>query len=727
MSYDYSENILVQNSAVELLTTKLGWRKFYAYNDEILDPNNSSEKSIGRSSYKDILLTRFLKQKLFEFNDWMTDDIFEQVLKTLKTKISSDSDIQTNEKNYKYFKDGIEVNVQDSNGNPIKKKAMLFNFNDPLKNDFLAVQEMKIWGEVYHRRSDIVGFVNGIPLLFVELKRNDIDVQHAYDDNYKDYLTTIPQLFYYNVFIMFANGPTAKVGTLNAKYKFFHEWKRLTENDDDGSVDFETMLLGMCDKKNFMDLFENFILFDHSNGKVAKILARNHQFLGVNEAYESYISRKFKHGKLGVFWHTQGSGKSYSMLFLSQKIHRKLQGSPTILILTDRSELNKQISGTLEACGCLGNVKASKYIASSGDDLVKKIQANPSYVFSLIQKFNQTETKPIHTTYDILLISDEAHRSQNGVFADNMCRLLPDASRIGFTGTPLFTFDSITKRTFGDYVSIYDFKRAVDDGATVPLYYENRGDKLVLENPEINEKLLDAIEQIDDSEKREKVELQIKKSLHIIRNPKRLDKIARDFVNHYSEIWQTGKAMFVSVDRLTSVQMLELCKKYWQEKIVELEKQAKTITSDQELLDLQKKIEWMKATEMNVVISQEQGEVEYFKKYGIDIIPYRKKMIDRELDKEFKDEDNPFRIVFVCAMWLTGFDCPSLSVLYLDKPLKAHTLMQTIARANRVNDGKENGLIEDYIGIVTALEKALVAYTISGTGSGGGQIGRAHV
>ena len=722
MSFEYSENELVQNSAIELLTSELGWRSFYAYNNEVLDENDYSDKSIGRSSYQEILLTRFLKEAVFKFNDWMTDELFVKIEKVLKTKLSSESDIQNNEKNYLLFKEGIQLDVQDKNGNFTKRTAKLFDFNNPENNDFLAVQEMKIWGQVYHRRADFVGFVNGIPLLFVELKRDDIDIQQAYDNNYKDYRSTIPQLFYYNAFIMFANGPQAKVGTLDSKYKFFHEWKRLNEDQITGSVDFETMLLGMCSKKNFMDLFENFILFDHSQGRTVKILARNHQFLGVNQAFESYKARKLKDGKLGVFWHTQGSGKSYSMLFLAEKIHRKLEGSPTIVILTDRSELNKQISGTFEACGCLGNLKASKYIASSGADLIEKLKGNPSYIFSLIQKFNKPDEKPIHTDHDILLISDEAHRSQNGIFADNMCKLLPEASRIGFTGTPLFNFDNITRRTFGEYISIYDFKRAVDDGATVPLYYENRGSKLVIENPEINERLLEVIEGIDDEEKREKVENLIKKELHIIRNPKRLEKIAKDFVNHYSEIWQTGKAMFVSVDRLTSVQMYQYVQKYWKLKIEELEKKASTLDSDQELMDLQAKINWMKATEMNVVISQEQNEIAYFKKHDIDILPIREKMMNREMDKEFKDDDNPFRVVFVCAMWLTGFDCPSLSVLYIDKPLKAHTLMQTIARANRVKEGKENGLIEDYIGIVAALEKALVDYTTDGKNPGGSKV-----
>jgi type I restriction enzyme R subunit len=347
---------------------------------------------------------------------------------------------------------------------------------------------MKIQGDLYRRRTDIVGFVNGIPLLFVELKKQTVDVQDAYTCNYTDYLSTIPQLFHFNAFLMLSNGLEAKVGTLGSKYEFFHEWKRLKE-DETGAVDLETMLLGICNKQNFMDLFENFILFDHSGGRTAKIFARNHQYLGVNEAMESYKARKLKEGKLGVFWHTQGSGKSYSMVFLAQKIRRKFAGSPTFLILTDRDELNKQISDTFEACGCLGSVKASKCIPSSGARLVEMLEGNPSYIFTLIQKFNQSDAKPIIPDHDIIILSDEAHRSQNGIFAENMCKMLPTASRIGFTGTPLFKYDNITERTFGTYISVYDFQRAVDDGATVPLYYENRSDMLDIQNPEINDEL----------------------------------------------------------------------------------------------------------------------------------------------------------------------------------------------------------------------------------------------
>ena len=278
----------------------------------------------------------------------------------------------------------------------------------------------------------------------------------AYEDNYTDYLDTIPHLFYYNAFLMLSNGAEAKVGTLGSKYEFFHEWKRLAEADQ-GSVALETMLRGICKKENFLDLFENVILYNHSGGHKAKILARNHQYLGVNEAIKAYAARKLNDGKLGVFRHTQGSGKSYSILFFAQKVRRKFAGSPTFVILTDRDELNTQISDTFENCGLLGKTKASQFIASSGDDLIAKLHGNPSFIFTLIQKFNQPKAEAIYPDHDVIIMSDEAHRSQYGIFADNMMKLLPTAARLGFTGTQLLSDDNITARTFGGYVSVYDF------------------------------------------------------------------------------------------------------------------------------------------------------------------------------------------------------------------------------------------------------------------------------
>lgn len=716
MIYDYSENILVQESAGHLLQNELGWEVAFAYNTEQLGENGT----FGRKSYKEILLTRYFQEALLRLNPWITPAQIDEAQRAMERRLSTSSLLQINEEKYFLIRDGIPVTVKKPDGKTEEKRAAVIDFQNPDNNHFLAVKELKIHGDLYRRRTDIVGFVNGIPLLFIELKKNTVDVQDAYTNNYTDYQDTIPHLFYYNAFLILSNGTEAKVGTLGSKYEFFHEWKRLSEQEQ-GSVALETMLRGICKKENFLDLLENFILFDHSGGHTTKILARNHQYLGVNEAVKAYEARKLNNGKLGVFWHTQGSGKSYSMVFLAQKIRRKFSGSPTIIILTDRDELNTQISDTFENCGLLGKTKAGQFIASSGADLISKLKGNPSFIFTLIQKFNKADVEPIYPDHDIIIMSDEAHRSQYGIFADNMARLLPTAARIGFTGTPLLSNDNITERTFGGYISVYDFKRAVEDGATVPLYYENRGEKIldVKDNPEITDLILDAIEQADlDVDQQDKLEQEFAKEIHLLTATPRLESIARDFVGHYSDLWTSGKAMFVCLNKVTCVRMYDLVQKYWAAEIEALEIQIKHSTQ-QEAQELERKLQWMQETEMAVVISQEQNEIQTFQKWGLDIKYHREKMEKRELDKEFKDPANPLRVVFVCAMWLTGFDVKCLSCLYLDKPLKAHTLMQTIARANRVAEGKSNGLIVDYIGIVKALRKALADYTANINGNGG--------
>ena len=715
MTYDYSENILVQESAGNLMRDELGWDVKFAYNTEILGENGT----FGRKSYKEILLVRYFRAALKKLNPWISEAQILEAQTTLENHLSSASLMQINEEKYFLIRDGINVTVKRPDGKTDTRKAAVIDFLHVENNYFLAVKELKIHGDLYRRRTDIVGFVNGIPLLFVELKKTNVDVQNAYFDNYTDYLDTIPHLFYYNAFLILSNGVEAKVGTLGSKYEFFHEWKRLKETEP-GNVALETMLRGICQKENFLDLLENFILYDRTGGNTVKILARNHQYLGVNEATEAYAARKLNEGKLGVFWHTQGSGKSYSMVFLAQKIRRKFTGSPTIVVLTDREELNTQISDTFENCGMLGGTKAAKFIASSSEDLIKKLQGNPSFIFTLIQKFNRPDAAPIYPDHDIIIMSDEAHRTQYGIFADNMMKLLPTAARIGFTGTPLLSSDNITARTFGGYVSVYDFKRAVDDGATVPLYYENGADKIKeLKNPEISERILDAIEKADiDVNQQEKLETEFAKEIHILTAEPLLREIAQNFVKHYSDLWTSGKAMFVCLNKVTCVRMYNYVQEYWAEEVKALEESIKTATQ-QETQELERKLVWMRETEMAVVISQEQNEIQTFQKWNLDIKSHRIKMEKRELDKEFKDAQNPFRVVFVCEMWLTGFDVKCLSCLYLYKPLKAHALMQTIARANRVNEGKSNGLIIDYIGIVKALQKALADYTKNVSGLGG--------
>lgn len=679
MSTDYSEDRLIQKSAAELMETELGWTSVYAYDKEVLGENGT----LGRNSFHEVLLIQRFRLALKKLNPWINDKQIAEAIERMTERMSSQTLMQINEQKYQFIRDGIPVTRIKPDGTSEEIKAVVIDFENIDNNDFLCVRELWVYGALYRRRADIVGFVNGIPLLFVELKNHNVEVENAFNENYRDYLDTIPQLFYHNAFIIFSNGLEARVGTIDSKWKFFHEWKRLTELDH-GNIELPTMLRGICKKENFLDLLENYILYDHSDGKTVKIMARNHQYLGVNQAVEMYRNREYVNGKLGVFWHTQGSGKSYSMLFLACKIRRKFAGSPTIVILTDREELNKQISDTFENCGVLGNVKAKSFIASSGDDLITKLKGNPSFIFSLIQKFNKPDAEPIYPDHDIIVISDEAHRTQNGVFAENLLHLLPTANRIGFTGTPLLRDDNITARTFGGYVSIYDFKRAVDDKATVPLYYENRGERLKeLKNPEINEEIASVLEQAGeiDASQQAKLEHEFAKEVHLLTAPKRLRIVAQDFVRHYSDLWTSGKAMVVCYNKVTCVRMYNYVQEYWQKEIEALEKLISNSTYQQEVQELKRKLEWMQQTEMAVIVSQEQNEIQIFRKWGLDILPHREKMEKRELDKEFKNTDNPLRVVFVCAMWLTGFDVKSLSCLYIDKPMKAHTLMQTIARA----------------------------------------------
>ena len=366
----------------------------------------------------------------------------------------------------------------------------------------------------------------------------------------------------------------------------------------------------------------------------------------------------------------------------------------------------------------------------------------------MIQKFNREVNPNEGYTQrdDIIVITDEAHRTQYGTLALNMRNALPNAAYIGFTGTPLFKDDEITRRVFGQYVSTYDFQRAVEDKATVPLYYDARGDKLGVAVGDLNERIAEKLEELEtgDVDVAQRLEQELKRDYHLITADRRLDQVARDFVRHYATAWETGKAMLVCIDKITCVRVYNLIVKYWDERIGELEAALVLATDEQDEQYRRRQIAWMRETRTAVVVSEEQGEVEKFRKWKLDITPHRRlikegmelpeamrqqpqfrNMQRLALEDAFKVEAHPFRIAIVCAMWMTGFDVPSLSTLYLDKPLKAHTLMQAIARANRVNEGKNNGLIVDYCGILKNLRKALATFAGTGDGGRGGQDGEA--
>lgn len=734
----YTEDLLVQQTTADYLTNNLGWDSVYAYNDEILGVDGT----LGRRSEKEIILTRYLDQALRKLNPDLPDEAYESGIRQISEVSSAQTLLATNQEKYDLLKKGVKVRYRNEKNKEKQAVLKILDFTHPENNHFLCVRELWVKGDIYRKRPDIMGFVNGIPLLFIECKNMHRDLEVAYRKNFADYKDTVPHIFHYNAVIMLANGEKAKIGSLTSKYEHFHEWKRLNEQDP-GVVDMETLLKGVCDKKNFMDLFENFILFDDSLGPTVKILGKNHQFLGVNQAIEAVQDRKQREGKLGVFWHTQGSGKSYSMVFFTRKIHRKLGGNFTFLICTDRDDLDGQIYKTFAGCKLVNHDK-DPCRASDGKHLAQLLSEHKSHIFTLVQKFNQDVDPDVGYTSrdDIIVITDEAHRTQYGTLALNMRNALPNASFIGFTGTPLFKDDEITKRVFGDYVSTYDFQRAVEDGATVPLYYDARGEKLGISTTDLNDQILKKIEEISQSEEadfddinvRQRIENELKRDYHIITAEKRLRQVAHDLVEHYSTGWESGKAMLVCIDKVTCVRMHKLLKKCWQNRIDLLTSEAKHAADEQEELFRKRQIAWMEETEMVVVISEEQNEVEKFRKWGLkDEIKEHRRLIREgftledgkriDLESAFKKPEHPFRIAIVCAMWLTGFDVPSLSTLYLDKPLKAHTLMQAIARANRVAEGKNNGLVVDYCGILKNLRKALATFAGTGDGGRGGEGG----
>ena len=427
MPSPYTEDTLVQQTTADYLEQQLGWESIYAHNHEDFGPSSL----LSRASERDVVLTRPLRERLAALNPGLPNEAYHDAVRRITATAASQTIVTANREKYDLLRDGVQVTYHDDKGRPTRRRLRVVDFDDSHNNRFLCVREMWIRGDLYRRRPDIIGFVNGLPLLFIECKNLHRDLKAAFEKNYADYRDTVPHLFHHNAVVMFGNGEKARIGSITSRWGHFHEWKRLAE-EEPGAVDMETLLKGVCDKRNFLDLVENFILFDESSGETRKILARNHQFLGVNRAVEAVRERKERSGKLGVFWHTQGAGKSYSMVMFTRKVRRKLGGNFTFLVLTDRDDLDTQIYKTFAGCGVVDHDR-DPCRASSGDHLSRLLAEHKSHVFSLIQKFNQDVDPETGYTQrdDVIVISDEAHRTQYGTLALNMRNALPNASYIG--------------------------------------------------------------------------------------------------------------------------------------------------------------------------------------------------------------------------------------------------------------------------------------------------------
>jgi type I restriction enzyme R subunit len=803
-----------------------------------------------------MVLVRDLRTAIQGLNPDLPTAAVDDAVQKLTYHDYARSMVQHNREFYDWMRNGVPVSYRDAAGQQQDTRARVIDYRTPGNNRFLVVRELKIQGlkvPQYNRRADLVCFVNGLPLVFFELKAVYRNIRAAYDGNLSDYRDTIPHAFHHNAFLVVSNGDAARYGTITASWDHFGEWKRNDEQDA-GHGNARTLLDGMLDKARLLDLVQNFILFDQSRpGGIRKVIARNHQVLGVNRAVESVLKqeelkraypqrvrprmayrtqpmsvvppiyfeqenrtlaadlpaggtsasasacvdgprgrgpspecgmssggraggpagrdlrpedrRSFPDdappdlalplverahpdlGRLGVFWHTQGSGKSYSMAFFTEKVRRTVPGNFTFLMMTDREDLDDQIYHTFVGCGIVDPKTTPR--AATGTDLRRILGHDHRYVFSLIHKFNQPvhSDRPYSRRDDIIVLSDEAHRTQAGKLARNMRLALPNAAFIGFTGTPLFKYDQLTRRIFGDYVSRYDFERSRQDGSTVKLVYENRGEKLGITRLDLNDRIAEKIEEADlKPDQLALLEKLLGKDYEVITADDRLIEIADDFVGHCSKRWESGKSMLVCIDKITCGRMCQLIIPRWKVKIGRLREEEKdrakefsTATDpdvkerlDRQLERLHKQIAWMETTIIEIIISDGQNEVRDFKRWGVDIKPHRQRIRTgfetpdgKRIDVEtaFKDPEHPFRIAIVCAMWLTGFDVECLATLYIDKPMKAHTLMQAIARANRVYPGKACGVIVDYNGMLKSLREALAQYALgdgSDTGGGGG-------
>lgn len=707
LSSEFSEDGSVEQPALALLQ-QLGWQYV-----NLMEEKPGADNPNGRTSFHQAWLPTRLRAALAKLNPCLPAEALKMAEETLVQDRSALSPIAANRELYQLLRNGVRVEVKrHDNGKSETVTVRVIDWRDVAANDFLVASQVWIAGLLHKRRPDTIGFVNGLPLLHAEWKALSKPIFNAYDENLRDYRDTIPQLFPFNGFVILSNGHESLMGGSHTDFDFFAPWKRI---DEDGQEDpsLETMLRATCEPTRFLDLIENFLLFDEAKGGLRKVVGKYHQVLGVNRAITAVTQVCQNKGRLGVFWHTQGSGKSLSMVMFAEKVLRRLGGNYTFVIVTDRSELDDQIAGQYASVGAL--TKDTQQVqADSRLHLRELLAGNERYVFTLIQKFSTADREPmpvLSERSDIIVITDEAHRSQYDQLAANMRAALPNAAFIGFTGTPLIQGEeSRTREVFGDYVSVYDFAQSVRDGATVPIYYESRKPELQLNAADLKDELDELLDEVELSEEQEKkLQREFGRQYTLITNPNRLDRVADDVALHFARRGYRGKAMFVAIDKATAVSMHDRVKAAIARLIAADEKALKT-AHEAEGAAIAERLSWLRELDMAVVVSQSQNEIDDLKKKGLDILPHRERMQKEDLEERFKDKSDPLRLVFVCAMWITGFDVPSIGTVYLDKPMKNHTLMQTIARANRNAPGKTSGVIVDYVGVFSNLQKALAIY-----------------
>jgi len=721
-----SEDDIEQAICNRLSQPEYGWTRIEC------DPSVEKQDDVsgtGRNSVKECILPEVFRKALKRINPNLSEDIIDDIVNDYRRDYSGQDMIDVNYRLYNQLRNGKRVDTRTAKGDDFEI-VKLIDFDNVENNDFHCVNQMWIKGHYRYRRPDVLLFVNGLPVVFIELKNSTVKVEESYNKNLVSYREDIPNIFALNQICVLSNGLQTKIGAWNAGYEYFFEWLRANDEKEkldrdqiaEHGLSIQILIDGLFKKERLIDYIENFVFFDN---KRTKIIAKNHQFLGVNNLMKSVERREELNGKLGVFWHTQGSGKSYSMVMFVRKVRRKLHGNFTFLIVTDRDDLDTQIHKTFVRSEVIGEKEECQ--PKNSAQLREYLMSNKPMLFTLIHKFQYDKQKKypiLSERNDIFVLVDEAHRTQYKQLAENMHTGLPNANYIAFTGTPLLGAKRLTNQWFGDYVSEYNFAEAIADGSTVPLFYSRRVPEVGLTNDWLDTDVAEIVEDenLNDREQ-ELLENSSSRILEVIKRDDRLDKIAQDIAHHFPRRGFLGKGMVVSVDKYTAVKMYDKVQHYWAEEKKELIKQRNKAKTEEERDNATRILGYMDRVEMAVVISEEADEKEKFMKQGLDITKHREMMNKittdgKDIEDRFKDKDDHLSLVFVCAMWLTGFDVPSLSTLYLDKPMKSHTLMQAIARANRVFPGKTCGIIVDYVNVFKYMQEALSDYASRGEGDG---------
>jgi type I restriction enzyme R subunit len=680
-----TEDGLAEQPAIEWLE-EFGWS--YAHGAEI-SPNGVAPE---RDSYTEVLLKGRLAAGIRRLNPELSEAAVVKVIADV-AQAASTTPIDDHAAFHDLLLDGVSVEWRGADGKERSKKAFLVDFKNPAANDLLVVNQFRIEHGKQGRRPDLLLFVNGIPLGLIELKHpgDPLATPEGAINQIKTYVDHLPQLFRFVEFVSVSDLINARAGTITCEPEHFAPWRSMDPADDEGKSALEVMLRGMYAPERFLDIIESFTVFLGRSGPTIKVLAKYHQYDAANKAVEGVkraaTDRKKSQGRAGVVWHTTGAGKSLAMVFFTQKIRRDPSlRNPTIVALTDRLDLDQQLYDQFAAHRTLGTVvKRAESIRGSSDGLVELLRDTPAggVIFTTIQKFQaEDKTKPmgvLSNRDNIIVMADEAHRSQYAQYAGNLAEALPHALRIGFTGTPIETADRSTRLAFGDYISTYTISRAIEDGATVPIYYESRRAPIKLADEDLLKEAQDALENVSEDD-RKKLETSWSQLARVVGAPDRLDRVCADLVKHYTARQEVieGKALVACMTR-------EIC--------AEMTKRLKKALGDEAV---------------TCVMSTSPTDSDVIRGPNSEYVRSKQAMDD--VAAKFRDPDSALKIVVVRDMWLTGFDVPCLHTLYVDKPMRDHGLLQAIARVNRVFKDKPGGLVVDYIGIGEDLRSSLRAY-----------------